>query len=166
MPRKKLCSPFCFMFTFTMSGRACCRVAEAPQSRVWCSALQHPDLSCRQGQQHQLPLQELWGPCPPSVATTHRSPHCRATSSPCPHHSVPWDSGLWGSQSGEELLAVCRDQQLALGRAAAPHMPKLPLSSTPRAGCARRVPTCGCRHLRTDAPPKIRGLHNSPASRR
>lgn len=71
MPRKKLCSPFCFMFTFTMSGRACCRVAEAPQSRVWCSALQHPDLSCRQGQQHQLPLQELWGPCPPSVATTH-----------------------------------------------------------------------------------------------
>lgn len=102
MPRKKLCSPFCFTFSFTMSGRACCRVAEAPQSRVWCSAPQHPDLSCRQGQQHQLPLQELWGPCPPSVATTHRSPRCRATLSPCPHHPVPWALGLseWRRAAG------------------------------------------------------------------
>lgn len=88
MPKKKLCSPFCFVFAFTASCRVCCRVAEAPQNHVWCSAPQHPDFSWRQEQQRQLALQELWGPRPPSVATTHKSPHCRATTSPR-HRHIP-----------------------------------------------------------------------------
>lgn len=171
MPKKKLCSPFCFVFAFTASCRVCCRVAEAPQNHVWCSAPQHPDFSWRQEQQRQLALQELWGPRPPSVATTHKSPHCRATSSPR-HRHVPIT--LRHGTRGFGALSVERSCWRRAGTSSwlrGEQLPPNTCQNSPSAAPRGQAARSGCQRAGKGTrartrPPKIRGLHNSPASRR